>query len=238
MAKQHPPGNTRGKTPGRAPGTTPGKAGARKVGTSKAGAPKGGARKAGASVGGVAMSTSATRRTDALLAGGAGAATPVPASAPATKPAPGSASAKPAEAARHVYGPRPLGVLMPALTRAAFRRRSPAAAQLMSDWTDIVGPAVAAMAIPKRLVGTTLTLACSGPAALELQHLSTVLVERINTTLGRRVVEQLRFAQDGAPPPLPAPPARPVPVEISDMAEGELRDALARLGGAMAARRR
>ena len=34
---------------------------------------------------------------------------------------------------RHVYGPRPVGVLVPAVTREAFRKRSPAAAQVMAD---------------------------------------------------------------------------------------------------------
>ena len=194
-------------------------------------------RKAAATAG-PAMATSAARRTDTLLAGSRAAtqpAAPKPGAAPADAPA----VPRGLEPARHPYGPRPLGALMPAITRAAFRRRSPAAAQVLLDWGEIVGPAVAAMAIPKRLVGTTLTLACSGPAALELQHLSAALIGRINAHLGRTAVEQLRFVQDGAPPAPPAPPrGRAPPVAIDDMAEGELRDALGRLGGAIAGRRR
>jgi hypothetical protein len=194
-------------------------------------------RKAAATAG-PAMATSAARRTDTLLAGSRAAtqpAAPKPGAAPADAPA----APRAAEPARHPYGPRPLAALMPAITRAAFRRRSPAAAQVLLDWGEIVGPAVAAMAIPKRLVGTTLTLACSGPAALELQHLSAALIGRINAHLGRTAVEQLRFVQDGAPPAPPAPPpGRASPIAIADMAEGELRDALGRLGGAIAGRRR
>ena len=206
MAKQAPPGNTPRQT-----------------------------RKAAATAG-PAMATSASRRTDTLLASPRPAASAAPAPGAAVA-ADAAASARGQEAARHPYGPRPLGALMPAITRAAFRRRSPAAAQVLLDWGEIAGPQVAAMAVPKRLVGTTLTLACSGPAALELQHLSAALVGRINAHLGRIAVEQLRFVQDGAPPVPPAPPGRPTPVAIDDMPDGELRDALGRLGGAIAGRR-
>ncbi len=193
-------------------------------------------RKAAATAG-PAMATSAARRTDTLLAGPRAATRPA-APRPGAAPEDAPAAPRAAEPARHPYGPRPLGALMPAITRAAFRRRSPAAAQVLLDWAEIVGPAVAATAIPKRLVGTTLTLACSGPTALELQHLSAALVGRINAHLGRVAVEQLRFVQDGAPPAPPAPPPRRAPpVAIADMAEGELRDALGRLGGAIARRR-
>ena len=41
---------------------------------------------------------------------------------------------------RHVWGPRAVGALVPALTRPAFRRRSPAAAQILADWTATSAP--------------------------------------------------------------------------------------------------
>ena len=40
--------------------------------------------------------------------------------------------------------PRPVGALVPGLTRAAFRRRAPSATQVLADWATIVGPALAA----------------------------------------------------------------------------------------------
>ena len=64
---------------------------------------------------------------------------------------------------RHVYGPRPVSALMPRLTRAAFRRRAPATAQVLADWSAIVGPAIAAVTTPRRLASGTLTIACAGP---------------------------------------------------------------------------
>ncbi len=137
---------------------------------------------------------------------------------------------------RHPYGPRPIGALVPALTRPAFRKRSPAAAQIMADWAEIVGPALAAVTAPRRLGSGTLTVACSGPIALELQHLTAQLMERINRHLGRTVVEQLRFAQDLAPAtrqPPAAPRTSPTPVDVPGVPAGPLRDALAALGAAV-----
>src|SRR6185312_14922199 len=112
-----------------------------------------------------------------------------------------------AGASRHVYGPRPVGALVPRLTRPAFRRMSPAAAQVMADWASIVGPALAAVTAPQRVAAGQLTIACSGPIAMELQHLATELIDRINTHLGVETVQRLRFAQSFQPaPPLPAAP--------------------------------
>ncbi|MFC7610104.1 DciA family protein [Teichococcus aestuarii] len=51
-----------------------------------------------------------------------------------------------------------------------FRRRSPAATHLMTDWPEIVGPVLAAQSMPQKLVGGTLTLGCAGPMAMELQY--------------------------------------------------------------------
>ena len=137
------------------------------------------------------------------------------------------------DAERNVWGPRAVGNLIPALTRPAFRRRSPASAQLMTDWPAIIGPALAAVTMPRRLTGTTLTLACSGPIAMELQHMTTELVARINGHLGRVVVDRLRFVQEALPGPAlpPAAPAdSPQPEPIAGLKPGALNDALARLG--------
>ncbi|HEY2616640.1 MAG TPA: DUF721 domain-containing protein [Acetobacteraceae bacterium] len=142
---------------------------------------------------------------------------------------------------RHVYGPRPVGALMPRLTRAAFRRRSPATAQVMADWSAIVGPAIAAVTTPRRLSAGTLTIACAGPIAMELQHLAGEVIARINAHLGSRTVTGLRFVQTPellaplAALPLPPDPAKLAAVDaaVDSLPEGELRSALATLGRAM-----
>jgi hypothetical protein len=142
---------------------------------------------------------------------------------------------------RHVYGPRPVSALLPGLTRAAFRRRAPGTAQVLADWTSIVGPALAAVTLPRRLSQGTLTIACSGPIAMELQHLSGELKARINTALGAGVVTALRFDQTAPESRLVAPPPRkPSPQSraraesaVESLPSGELRDALAALGRAV-----
>ena len=137
---------------------------------------------------------------------------------------------------RHVYGSQPIGALVPRLTRPAFRKRAPATAQVLADWPAIVGPAIAAVTMPKRLSAGTLTIACSGPIAMELQHLAMELIGRINTYLGKPVVNGLRFVQTmgEVSPPAQEPEAPPVEGPAIDLPAGELRDALAALGRAMA----
>jgi hypothetical protein len=140
---------------------------------------------------------------------------------------------------RRSYVARGLAELVPGLTRAAYRKRSPAGALLMSDWAAIVGPRLAAETEPKRLSGTQLTIACSGPMAMELQHLSTTLIERINTHAGRRLVERLRFVQEPVAAPVvrvASPPQSP-PEPLTELPPGPLNDSLARLRDALRARR-
>jgi len=140
--------------------------------------------------------------------------------------------------ARHVYGPRQVGRLLPAITRPAFRRRSPATAQIVLDWDLIVGPELAAEAIPSGLRAGTLTISCEGPTAMELQHLSAGLLALINAHLGRDVVQRLRFMQDHRPKQAPSPPQlraenhEAAERAVASMPRGELRDALASLGRA------
>jgi hypothetical protein len=149
-------------------------------------------------------------------------------------------------AERHPYGPRPIAALLPALTRTAFRRRSPAAAHLLADWEAIVGPAIAAVTVPERCSAGLLSIACAGPVALELQHLAPKLIERINIHVGRTLVTRLRFRQAplpaaarGAAPTVGAPRAgggrtdAALAARLVGVPEGALKDALTRLGQAI-----
>jgi hypothetical protein len=152
--------------------------------------------------------------------------------------------AKDGEGRRFPTAPVPLGTLLPRLTRPAFRKRSPAGAQIMADWPMMVGPALAAVTAPQRLSAGTLVLACAGPVAMELQHLAPELIGRINGHLGRAAVERLRFVQVApASPGRAAPPDRPAPIpeavrdRLAALPEGELRDALEKLARGVYRRR-
>ena len=146
--------------------------------------------------------------------------------------------AKDGEDRRFFGGPRALGALLPRLTRPAFKRRSPAGAALMADWPAAVGPALAAVTMPKRLGNGTLVIACAGPVAMELTHLAPQLIGRINAHLGQVAVERLRFVQQAsAGPPAPPSPRAADPTALPPRVKeavaavpgGELREALEKL---------
>jgi hypothetical protein len=143
-----------------------------------------------------------------------------------------------------VHGPRPLGALVPGVTRAAFRRHSPAAAQIMADWPIIVGPKVASMTTPRRLDRGVLTIACAGPVAMNLHYVGVELMKRINGHLGGQPVHSLRFTQAGMPrqaPPPPLPPPEAVgeaEAAVAGLPPGDLRRALSALGRVVLGRTR
>jgi hypothetical protein len=137
---------------------------------------------------------------------------------------------------RFVYGPRPLGSLVPTVTRQTFRKHNPASAQIVADWEIIVGPKVASMTMPRRLDRGVLTIACAGPAAMDLHYMGIEVINRINTHLGGQPVHSLKFTQAGMPrkpPPIrPSPPEAILEAEaaVAHLPDGELKSALAALG--------
>jgi hypothetical protein len=129
------------------------------------------------------------------------------------------------------YAPRGIAALLAPITRPAFRRRAPAAAQLLSDWPQLAGPELAARAAPVKFAGGTLTLGCSGPTAMELQFSQAQIIARLNLGLGHAMVERLRFVQQTPRPPS-TPAARAAPRDITppaDLPPGALGEALASL---------
>lgn len=146
--------------------------------------------------------------------------------------------AKPPAPDKRAFRTVPVSAVLAAVTRPAFRSQGGALARLLADWGEIAGPAIAGASTPRRLAGGTLTLACSGPVALELQHLAAALTERINTHVGQALVRRLAFVQaaTAARPPLVrrARPAVPPAVLVEGLPDGALRQALEALGGALA----
>ena len=103
--------------------------------------------------------------------------------------------------------------------REAFARAGFADSALVLHWNEIVGPDVARMARPLKLVenaaGGVLTLKAEPAASVFLQHESRTLCERINSYLGREAVRRLRFATGSLLPAKTPPPARPARAEVS-----------------------
>ena len=137
---------------------------------------------------------------------------------------------------RFVHGPRALASLVPDVTRQTYRKHHPASAQILQDWDIIVGPKVASMTVPRRLERGVLTIACAGPAAMDLHYVGQEVIARINTHMGGQAVPTLRFTQAGMPrkaaPIRPAPPEAILEAEaaVASLPEGDLKSALAALG--------
>jgi hypothetical protein len=148
--------------------------------------------------------------------------------------------------------PRPLAELTGATLSGAFKAQGFANTEILSRWGDIVGPEVAAHSEPIKInwprpVGedmpdpATLVLRVEGPAALEIQHLSALILERVNRFFGWQAIGRISLRQA----PLrrraaPKRPAAPDPAVMARIAESLpqveddcLREALARLGAAI-----
>jgi hypothetical protein len=87
----------------------------------------------------------------------------------------------------------------------------------------------------------TLVLRVEGPAAIEIQHLSAVILERVNRFFGWQAIGRIALRQaplrrpkppNLPPPPDPAEQAR-IAASLPDIADESLRQALARLGAAV-----
>lgn len=164
----------------------------------------------------------------------------------------------PAPAAPHRprRGMTALGTLVPASVGPVFSKRGFAGADLAVHWTDIVGPQVARFCRPLQMqwpkggreagTGATLTVACSGAFALDLQQMAPVLLERLNRRLGWRCITRLAIRQMPVRPIAP-PPGRSRPSAedvdeagriVAGIQSDDLRNALVRLGAGALNRQR
>lgn len=139
-------------------------------------------------------------------------------------------------------GPSSIAALVPRAAHAAFAKAIPGVAGMLHAWPAIVGPAFAEVTIPRRLVQGSLTIGCTGPVALELQHQTNQLLGRVNQYLGNHAVHRLRFVQVHAilrtvppkPRAMPSPETRhAAAAAVADLPDGPLKDALATFGQAV-----
>lgn len=145
--------------------------------------------------------------------------------------------------------PRPLRDLLNRCLGDVFAKQGFASTDIVTHWPEIVGPEIAAHAEPVKLQWprgdaeepATLVLRVQGPAAIEIQHLSGVIVERVNRFFGWRAVNRIALRQApltrGAKRQAPSPPDAQAVAEaaarLPDVADEDLRAALARLGAAV-----
>jgi hypothetical protein len=164
-------------------------------------------------------------------------------SSPMPKPAifkPGPISAK------------PLSVLLKDVFSDAYAKQGFAARELVTRWADIAGAGIAAHSEPMKMTWprpvegqpqepATLVLRVEGPMALEIQHSSDVILQRVNRFFGWNAVGRLALRQgpltgrkQAARRKAPDPQAvAEVKKSLSAVEDEGLRDALARLGAAI-----
>src|ERR1700761_7677106 len=125
---------------------------------------------------------------------------------------------------------KPLSVLLSDVFSDAYAKQCFAARALVTRWADIAGPDIAAhseplkMQWPRPVEGqpqepATLVLRVEGPMALEIQHSSDVILQRVNRFFGWSAVGKLALRQ--APLSRRNRPSRPRPPEAKEVAEVE-----------------
>ena len=144
---------------------------------------------------------------------------------------------------------KPLSALLAGVFNDAFKKQGFASRELVTRWSEIVGADIAAYAEPLKIqwqrpvegqpeIPATLILRVEGPRALEIQHSSTVILERVNRFFGWNAVGKIALRQ--APLSRPArrktkkPPSEAAIAEeareLDTVDDDNLRTALARLG--------
>jgi hypothetical protein len=147
---------------------------------------------------------------------------------------------------------KPLSVLLSDVFSDAYAKQGFAARELVTRWGEIAGAEVAAHSEPLKIQWprpvegqpqepATLVLRVEGPMALEIQHSSDVILQRVNrffgwSAVGRLALRQAPLSRRDRPkaPRAPAPEAvARVAKTLDTVEDGELRAALARLGASI-----
>ncbi|MGP1396368.1 MAG: DUF721 domain-containing protein [Inquilinaceae bacterium] len=148
--------------------------------------------------------------------------------------------------------PRSLAAIAQPITRAAVGKRQAALGGLLAHWPTIIGGDLATRCRPEKVVltggkvaGGTLHLRVESGDAVEIQHDSVQILDRVNRFFGYGAIERLKIVQG----PLDATPRRSVPRRLLNahdksaidgalegVDDAELRTRLAALGTALFAR--
>ena len=145
--------------------------------------------------------------------------------------------------------PRAAGELVGDIGGQSFRRFGFVQSSVVSRWSEIVGERYAKVSCPEsikfpagRKSGGVLTLLVDGAHAPLIQHLTPMIVERVNRFFGYAAINRIVFRQ--GKPRAPAegpqrPELRPVPKELGEglreIADPELRHCLESLAAQIAA---
>lgn len=151
--------------------------------------------------------------------------------------------------------PRPLSDFTAATLSDAFKAQGFASSEIIARWADIAGADIAPYCEPIKInwpraqktpteappEPATLVLRVEGPMALEIQHMSAVILDRVNRFFGWQAIGRLTLRQaplrrpakrKSSSPPDPAITAR-LAAEMPEVENDDLKGALAKLGAAI-----
>ena len=147
---------------------------------------------------------------------------------------------------------KPLSVLLSDVFSDAYAKQGFAARELVTRWAEIAGPEIAAHSEPMKIQWprpvqgqpqepATLVLRVEGPMALEIQHASEIILQRVNrffgwSAVGRLALRQAPLSRRDRPATRHAPDLKAVAEvagTLSAIEDEELRAALARLGASI-----
>jgi hypothetical protein len=145
--------------------------------------------------------------------------------------------------------PRAAGELVGDVGGQSFKRFGFVQSSIVSRWAEIVGERYARASTPEsirfpagRKSGGVLTLLVDGAHAPLIQHLTPLIVERVNRFFGYSAINRIVFRQGKLPSPAARPERpqlRPVPKELGEglreVADAELRACLESLAARIAA---
>jgi len=145
--------------------------------------------------------------------------------------------------------PRAAGELVGDIGGQSFRKFGFVQHSIVSRWGEIVGERYSKVSSPEsikfaagRKAGGVLTLLVDGAHAPLIQHLTPMIVERVNRFFGYSAINRIVFRQGKPPAPAPKPERpqlRPVPKELGEglreIVDPELRQCLESLAAQIAA---
>ena len=162
-------------------------------------------------------------------------------------------SSKPArKPPKRASGPRSYGDVARKLLTPALRRQGFAQHEIVTRWSTIVGALLGSKSIPERLKfpsqerrGGTLFVRVESAFALEFQHLTPQILDRVNTYYGYTAVEKVVIRQGVLPAhvrkrtesahanpqdTMSQDAKKDLEDMLTDIPPGPLRDSLTRLG--------
>ena len=141
------------------------------------------------------------------------------------------------------------GALLGGRIRGATETRGFAETRLLTQWDSICGAEIAAVARPLKVsyarsgFGATLTVACDGARAPEVQMQAQTIREKVNACYGYNAISRVRIAQTDSTgfaeaqaqyrtqrAPVAPAPRPPAPKEVATIGDPSLRRALEELG--------